>query len=306
MLVELFFEIDEFCQKYKNGITNMFDQLNISIGSNQSQLCLSEIMTILVYYHQSSYKNFKSYYQKHVMLDLKNDFPHLVSYNRFVELTPRCCWVLFAFMKYQMIHSSKSGIYFIDSSKLIACHPKRKHQHKVMMGLASWGKTSTGWFFGIKYHLIINQFGQLMDVVLSSGNVADNNVNILAQLTGQISGWVFGDRGYLINEEKKWFVEQDGRIIWSAKQRRNAKTKEDLPHLAKLWRAKRGLIESVINIHKTDCNIEHTRHRSPINAITNIFAALCAYNFKERKPSAQIDVKDYYLEQGKEYIMMAA
>jgi len=306
MLVDLFFEIDEFCQKYNSGISNMLNYLGLCSQLDQGELSLSEIMTILVYYHQSSYKNFKSYYLKHVLIDLKREFPKIISYNRFIELIPRCTWVLYGFMKHQMLYSRKTNIYFIDSAKLIACHPRRKHQHKVMVGLAAWGKTSTGWFFGMKYHLVINQYGELMDVVLTSGNVSDNNISVLARLTDKVSGWIFGDRGYLLNSEKKWFIEHEGRIVWSAKQRKNAKVKDELPHLAKLWKAKRGLIESVINIHKSDCNIEHTRHRSPINAITNILAALCAYNFKERKPSAQIKVKDFYLEKGKEYILMAA
>jgi len=58
-----------------------------------------------------------------------------------------------------------------------------------------------------------------------------------------------------------------------------------MPIFDKLLLKKRGTIESVINILKNTFNIEHTRHRGPINFIVNIFSALVAYNFKPQKPS---------------------
>ncbi|MFP5041136.1 hypothetical protein [Parasediminibacterium sp. JCM 36343] len=45
------------------------------------------------------------------------------------------------------------------------------------------------------------------------------------------------------------------------------------------------MIESVNDILKTVCDIEHTRHRSHINAILNVLAGLCAYTFLEKLPS---------------------
>ena len=48
---------------------------------------------------------------------------------------------------------------------------------------------------------------------------------------------------------------------------------------------KRGVVESVIDLLKSICNLDHTRHRSPINAIVNIWAAIAAYSFFDHKPS---------------------
>jgi hypothetical protein len=37
-------------------------------------------------------------------------------------------------------------------------------RHKVFAGLAERGKTSTGWFFGFKLHLMINYHGELLNI----------------------------------------------------------------------------------------------------------------------------------------------
>jgi hypothetical protein len=48
---------------------------------------------------------------------------------------------------------------------------------------------------------------------------------------------------------------------------------------------KRGIIESTFDILMTVCDLEHTRHRKPMNAVTHILAALIAYQFLDKKPT---------------------
>lgn len=69
--------------------------------------------------------------------------------------------------------------------------------------------------------------------------------------------------------------------------RSNMKNRLMLLH-EKMLLKKRGMIESVIDILKSVCNIEHTRHHSPPNMIVNTYAALFAYATRERKPSILI------------------
>ncbi len=64
-----------------------------------------------------------------------------------------------------------TGITFIDSTTLAVCKNPRIHCHKTFAGLAQRGKTSTGWFYGFKLHLIVNDRGKLIDFVLTPGNV---------------------------------------------------------------------------------------------------------------------------------------
>lgn len=86
-LLELFCDVDDFCQAFEPWLAKQ--QLEGSRGSKrgpQPRLSKSEIMTIVIHFHQAGYKTFKNYYQKHVCQELRKEFPELVSYNRFVEL----------------------------------------------------------------------------------------------------------------------------------------------------------------------------------------------------------------------------
>ena len=253
-------------------------------------MSLSEVMTILIYYHHSFYKDFKHYYTNYVCTDLRREFPQLVSYTRFVEFIPRTLLPLCMFLKYRCQRSRRTGIYFIDSSAWAVCHPKRAHAHKVMRGLASWGKTSVGWFYGLKYHLITNQFGELVNFYVTQGSTADNKAKVLFILTKNLMGWLFGDKGYLLSKDKKELLERDGILRIFSKCRRNMK-QDPLPLEASLWIRKRGLIESVIDLTKNTCEAVHTRHRSAINALINLFSALTAYSFFQRKPTTFINLE---------------
>jgi cellobiose-specific phosphotransferase system component IIC len=110
-------------------------------------LCTSEIMTLLIHFHQSDYRNFKAYYLEHVMIRLRKEFPNLVSYNRFVELIPSVIVPLTLYLRHACLGAC-TGITFIDSTMLAVCKNPRIHYHKTFAGLARRGKTSTGWFYG--------------------------------------------------------------------------------------------------------------------------------------------------------------
>jgi hypothetical protein len=97
-----------------------------------------------------------------------------VSYNRFVELlqsslAPLCCFLTSRF-------GQCSGISFIDSTKISVCHNRRIGSHKVMAEFAARGKTSMNWFYGFKLHLVINDQGELLAVIITAGNVDDCDV----------------------------------------------------------------------------------------------------------------------------------
>lgn len=292
MLTEIYYQVDEFNKLYLKKIAIYASQISWYSKRKLGCMSMSEIMTILIFYHYSHYKNFKQYYLEYVSKELKKDFPTLVGYDRFVWYIPIAFLPMFCFHLYRCKESKRTGIYFIDSTKIEACHPKRVHQHQVFKGLASWGKTSTGWFYGIKIHLIINNLGEIIQTCFTTGSTSDTNVPTLFYLLKDIVGWVFADKGYLMNDEKLTFVENGGQIDFFAKKRSNAKKKntKTMPDEAKKTAKKRPLIETVIGIEKTVMDLEHTRHRTATNAFTHTLAAMCAYSFYERKPRVAIDM----------------
>jgi hypothetical protein len=83
----------------------------------------------------------------------------------------------------------------VDSTSLDVCLNQRIASHKVFAGLAERGKTSTGWFFGFKLHLVINDCGELLNVILTPANVDDRKP--VPRLVHKLFGKVFADKGYV-------------------------------------------------------------------------------------------------------------
>ena len=83
-LLELFCHVDDFCKAFLPHWNKQLLSARRPRGRRPG-LCMSEIMTILIHFHQSNYRNFKAYHLEYVMTHLRNEFPGLVSYNRFIE-----------------------------------------------------------------------------------------------------------------------------------------------------------------------------------------------------------------------------
>ncbi len=239
-------------------------------------------MTIMMYYHESGYRTFKDYYEKHVLIHMKGDFHTLVSYNRFIELRQKALLPLLIFLQLNGLRQC-TGISYIDSFPLEVCHVKRASLHKIFEGIAQKGKSRMGWFYGFKLHLVINHQGEVVAFCITPGNIADNNESVLIKLTKKLFGKLFGNRGYLIHEELFKKLYSHG-VHLVTKIRKNMSN--NLVELKdKLLLRKRGVIESVGNILKESISIEHSRHRSIAGFLCHVLASLATYCFREKKPS---------------------
>lgn len=156
-------------------------------------MSLSEIMTILIFFHFSGYKTFKDFYLNCICKNYRFEFPKRLSYTRFVALKNLAFMPIFMFL--MRTKGKETGKYYIDSTKLPVCHNKRFSRHKVFKGLAQRGKTTTGWFFGFKLHIVINESGEIMSFYLTPGNIDDRKT--VNHLTQNLKGWLLQNRGYL-------------------------------------------------------------------------------------------------------------
>lgn len=240
-------------------------------------------MTILIAFHQSAYRNFKWFYTHWVCRHWRDAFPGLVSYNRFVEWMPSVFIPLCAYLRH--CFGRCSGISFIDSTSLKVCHNRRIASHQVFESFAARGKTSVDWFFGFKLHLVVNERGELLNVVLTPGNTDDRTP--VPQLLAPLFGKVFGDKGYL-SQRLTQQLQQSLGIQLITRLRRNMKNRL-IPAADQLLLRRRAIIESVIDQLKNVSQIEHSRHRSPVNAFINVICGLIAYCHKPKKPSLIID-----------------
>ena len=280
-LIEIFILVDDFC-KYLNEIKA--EELKKKSSTLKCGLSISEILTLLVFYHFSGYKCFQYYYQRMVLKNLGSYFPQAVSYKRFLSLIPKCFNHLHLLLQVQCLMAEKTGTYFVDSKKLPVCHNRRIHSNKVFKGIAKRGKSSTGWFYGFKIHLVINELGQIVQFMITTGNVQDNNHEVLKHLFKDLKGHCFGDKGYLSKLFQEFY--QDGlKLVTKVKSNMKNKLMELTD---RLWLLKRAVIESVNDILMTVCDIDHTRHRSPVNALCHLLGGIIAYNFLDNKPSVHL------------------
>lgn len=241
-------------------------------------------MTIMIHFHQSRYRDFKSYYTQYVQLHLRSEFPNLVSYERFVALMPSVLIPLCAYLI--SCYGRCSGISFIDSTPIAVCHNRRIASHHVFEGIAQRGKSSVGWFFGFKLHLVVNDMGELLACTLTLGNVDDRTP--VPQLTKGLFGKLFGDKGYISKALFAELFERGIQLITKLK----SNMKNQLMELSdKLLLRKRAIIESVNDQLKNISQIEHTRHRSPTNFLVNLVSGLIAYCHQPNKPSLRIEYR---------------
>lgn len=169
-LLEIFCDVDDFWQVFNPGWTR-HQQVLGKRRQRATQLSMSEVMTLAVWFHIKRYRDMKTYYQDYVCQTLNNEFPGLVSYGRFVELLSRVAVPLLAYM--QSLCVAGTGIAFIDSTALKVCENRRIPRHRVFKGLAQRGQTSLGWFYGFKLHLVVNDCGGIVNFAITPGNVDD-------------------------------------------------------------------------------------------------------------------------------------
>ena len=141
-LEALFCHIDDFCQVFEPRWQATLLDNGLKRRRRERALSRSEIMTILVSFHQQSYRNFKHFYQKHVCRYWASAFPKLPSYQRFVDWIPSTLLPLCVYLKH--CFGECSGLSFIDATALKVCHNRRINQHQVFDDLAARGKTSVG------------------------------------------------------------------------------------------------------------------------------------------------------------------
>jgi Transposase DDE domain len=286
-ILDLFCSVDDFWQWF----APQWDADLLTCGQRSRRrrataLHPSEIMTIVIAFHASQYRTFKAYYTEHVLQHWRAEFPHLVSYPRFVALLPTILVPLTAYLQTQL--GACTGISFVDSTALAVCHNARIAQHRVFAGRARRGKTSVGWFFGFKLHLMVNDRGELLAFCLTPGNVDDRRP--VPQLLRRIQrrfGKLFADRGYISQPlAEQLLVEHGLQLI--TKLRKNMHN-QLLDVSDKLLLRKRAIIETIYDQLKNICQIEHSRHRSPINFLVNLVAGLIAYCHQPKKPSLDLD-----------------
>jgi uncharacterized protein YebE (UPF0316 family) len=257
-LVETYCDVDDFSKLFFPSWQRILLENGEIKRRRACRLSPSEVMTIIIHFHQSHYRDFKNYYLHYVCRQLKAYFPELLSYTRFLALMPSVVVPMCSYLTSKL--GKPTGIQFVDSTK-----------------------GTMGWSYGFKLHLIINHLGEIVALKLTTGNVDDREP--VSDMADSIFGKLYGDKGYISKALSGELLEKGVELITTV--RKNMKKK-----FISLWdRAllkKRFIIETVNDQLKNISYIEHSRHRSMHGFMLNLLGGLIAYCLKEEKPSLDL------------------
>ncbi len=281
-VTEIFYLTDEFCTEFDQTIAKR------SLGNKPKRkpvMSQSEVITIMILFHYGAFKNLKHFYKHFVKEHLTEDFPQTVSYNRFVELMQSATLPMTMFLKTCCLGQC-TGISFVDSTPIRVCKNKRIPRNKVFDGIAQRGKSTMGYFFGFKLHLIINDKGEILNFVITPGNTDDREPLKDNKFIEKIKGKLYADKGYISKTLTEVLFVDGLHLITHI---RNNMKNVLMEMKDKILLRKRSVIETVNDELKNICSIEHSRHRSFENFITNLISGLIAYCFFPKKPAIKYE-----------------
>jgi hypothetical protein len=157
----------------------------------------------------------------------------------------------------EFVHVALFGLSFIASTAVAVCHNKRIPSHRVFAGLAERGKTPLGWFYGFKWHWVVNDCGEVRAFCFTTGHV--------------------DDRRPVPRLARKLFT----KLCKNMKNMRMAYTD-------RLLLPRRAIVESTNDQLKNISQIEHSPQRSPLNFLVNLVAGPIPYCLQPQKPSLGI------------------
>jgi Transposase DDE domain len=278
-LEAVFCEVDDFCKALETPWAAHLIGRGAAPRGPEPGLADSEIITLLLALHSSGYKHLKHFYNGPMGAILRRYFPAMPCYERFVTLQKRVLVPLTFFLLSRL--GQQTGIYYIDSTALPVCHNRHIRRHQTFAGLAARGKTSMGWFFGFKLHLVFNDLNQIVALKLTAGNVADTAP--VPALTKNLRGKLFGDKGY-IGQPLAAQLLRRGLALFT-RVRQNMKSLP-ISLTDKMLLNRRNLVETIIGQIKGFSSLNLPKHRVPINGFLHILAALTAYQLNPIKPEA--------------------
>jgi len=285
---DIFCLVDEFCKDFdKTTAPFLFGKPS----KRPPVMSKSEVISICMLFHLSGFRCFKHFYIFYVQRHMQAEFPQTVSYNRFVELSQGVLLPMSVFLKTCCLGLC-TGISFVDSTPIRVCNNKRIKRNKVFKGIAEVGKSTMGWFYGFKLHIVINDKGEILNFAITQANVDDREPLRNEGFLKAIFGKLFADKGYLSEKLTNILFVNDIHLITNI---RNNMKNSLMSMNDKVMLRKRSVIETVNDELKNICQVEHSRHRSFTNFISNILAGLIAYSFLPKKPS--INYQQYHSNQ---------
>ena len=179
------------------------------------KISIPDTITLALYKQASSRKTIKS---------LWNDFRKILkcSYKTLVVNINRRALIALVITK-NILNLNKQSSHFIkhtDSTDIPVCLNKNAKNYRTMRGLAKWGHSGKGLFYGLKLHLTEDLNRKILSFSFTSGNTDDRSQ--FMKLNKDLKGIFIADSGYTSKDLEKEFYQEHKRILF-AKPKKNMK-----------------------------------------------------------------------------------
>jgi hypothetical protein len=252
----------------KDTVTILYNQLNLNtfekaIGRPRT-LTNQNVITLALYKHTQGIPTKKQIY---------NDFKPKCTYKTFCEsinrLLPMILRILLTLI--QINRKSAHLIKYTDSTDIAVCLNKNAKYHKTMRGLATWGRGSKGFYYGLKLHVTTDFDGILLSIHFTQSNVDDRKP--FMKMNERLKGLFVADAGYISKKLAQEFYSEGERILL-------AKPKANMKKIITLWQYliynTRGRVEAIFNNTKKFRGLVSSLPRSIDGYLCNYICALLA------------------------------
>lgn len=244
----------------------------------KGNLSVAEMVSLAVFRFFTGHRSWKEFY-RHVKGYHYKDFPNLPAYSNFIDRINKLSFFAMLILQFLMNlfnqMTGEQGLKFVDGSKLMACNIKRELNNKVCKGIARKSKSTMGWFYGFKLHIICNELMHILAFTITPGNMDERKA--LAKIWDNTLGMIIADAGYI---GKDWVqkARDAGKILLTAVKANMKKLMTKTQHtLLKL----RQCVETVFSVLKLRMGMENILPRSPLGFFAHYLWCLTAYQMKK-------------------------
>jgi hypothetical protein len=241
-------------------------------GGRPSGLSLQAILAFGIFRYATGVKDVLHYHRK-LLSSYSKDLGRIPNYGNFNTLMNQATpYVIFLLQWIFYVNKSKQDrFYFMDSTPLKVCENKRIFDHKVCEGIAQRGKSSMGWFFGFKLHVVCDSLGRLVSLLITPGNTDDRKF-VLKLLKG-LKGLCVADAGYVSKKLMRALYEQGLLLLTDVRNSMKRFMTEAQHALLK----QRQRIEGVFSCLKHRLKAEASIARSPLGYVSRCLYACLTF-----------------------------
>lgn len=278
ILLLIFCFVDDFIKGILENIKFALTRPNHNAPpTKKHNLSIAEIVTLCIFRFFTGIRNWKDFY-RHVKSYHAKDFPNLPNYQNFIcaanNLSGFAAILTQGFMQIFKNGTSVEDLKFVDSTRLRVCDIKRELSHKVAKNIATKSKSTMGWFYGFRLHIISNELLQILSFKIATATV-DERV-ALEMMWKDIFGIIIADAGY-IGKEWKDKAQEIGKNLFAAVRANMKKIMTEAQHHLFDLRQK---VEVVFSVLKLRFGLETSLPRSELGYLAHYLWCITAYQLK--------------------------